>query len=213
MKRTATLVLALVIVFAPAALGAQMTAGDDPQVSGPLELEKKDCQRRTKSFNRDLAAVAKACLRFYSMAPDGESDEDRNYGAIWLQSNLDAKNGWCTLEVTSDILLPKGVQVHARVPRGVTEISRVRTRATRLQVDAAGAAEEQATIRQEAIAYPRVIRTGIRQDGQVFRLKWKGATAKTLGFPSGLEVSWPSDNTSADLSISFSLNYELRQSC
>ena len=205
--------MALVILAAPAAFGAQMKAGDDPQVTGPLELEKKDCQRRTKSFDGELAAVARACLRFYSLTPEGESDADRNYGAIWLQSNLDARNGWCTVGATSDILLPRGVEVHARVPRGLQEINRVGSRGTKLIVDAKGQAEVPGSIKQEAIAYPKTIRTSMRQEGQVFRLNWKGATAKTLGFPSGIELSWPSDDASADLSISFSLNYELRQGC
>ena len=41
----------------------------------------------------------------------GESDTESDYGVVWLQSNVRAKNGWCTKRAASDVLLPEIVAV------------------------------------------------------------------------------------------------------
>jgi hypothetical protein len=204
--------LALQAGLATAAID-QLDARDDPSVAGALELRKTQCQRREKSFGGELAAVAKACMRFYTLDPAAENDAARDFGAVWLQSNLDPKNGWCATAVFSDILLPEGANVHAKAPRGTIEIGRRKTRTTRLVIDAQGEADQNASLSQSAIVFPRKITGSMRDQGTIFRTRWAGARARKLAFPSGVELSWNAENPPGELAISFLLNYELRKGC
>ena len=216
-KRTVRTLVALValaaLVAMPAAMAAtrQMDAADDPQVTGELELQNNTCRQQHESYQKETVATGKTCLRIYTFDPGSESDADRNYGVVWLQSNLNSQRGWCGAEVTSDVDLPSDIRVETKVPRSM-DITSKRTYETSLTSTAGGTAAdtaEQTTIKQTQILYKRSVRTKVLTETNIFRLKWLGLENNKLGFASGAEISWASSDDPGG--ISFRLNYELKR--
>lgn len=205
------LLAAVFLVAAPTVASAarQMNAADEPEVTGNLELRSDDCrsQEEKDSATRDVIARGKTCLRVYSYSPASETDTQRNYGVVWLQSNVNSRLGWCAASVESDIDLPKIVTVESKAPKRM-DVKRRKTFDTILTTDAAGNGTEEASIKQTQILYPRTIRTPVLEDRNVFRLKWRGVENARLGFASGAEISWPVDE---EPRITFRLNYELKK--
>ena len=209
---TKVALLALVAVFAalPAsgALAEQMNASDDPEVTGNLELRSDDCRsQQEKDDAGEVIATGKTCLRVYGYSPAAETDTERNYGVVWLQSNVNSRAGWCAAIVLSDIDLPAIVEVEAKRPRSM-ELERRKTYDTIITTNAAGNGTEEASVKQTQILYPAVIRTSVMEDTNIFRLRWRGLRNEKLGFASGAEISWPVDE---EPRITFRLNYELKQ--
>ncbi|MGH2807591.1 MAG: hypothetical protein ACRDKT_09985 [Actinomycetota bacterium] len=205
--------VACVVLVVPLQAGAapvQMDATDRPDVSGPLTRQSNECKTQRERFSGDVVAVGKTCLRIYVLTPSEETDVDRDYGVVWLQSTLNSSHGWCATKVLSDVNLPHDVTIERRVPRGLIEFGRRRSFTSRLVATANGTASTNGEVKQTFVAYPESIRTRIRHaEFQVFRLRWLGSKDKKLGFASGAEISWDEDN--APGGISFRLNYELRQ--
>lgn len=189
----------------------QMDAKDVPEKTGPLERSSTECKTQRERFNGTIVAVGKTCLRIYTFDPGSETDTDRDYGVVWLQSNLDSSHGWCGIKVLSDVNLPADVKVEQRVPPKLISMKRKNRYVAKLRVDARGTTTTPATIAQDAYLYPREIRTSVRlvEAERVFRLKWVGSKDKKLAFPSGAEISWEQGN--APRGISFRLNYALKQ--
>jgi hypothetical protein len=189
---------------------AQLDATDQPEVSGPLTRQSNECRTQRERFEGNIVAVGKTCLRIYLLDPNSETDVDRDYGVVWLQSTLNSSHGWCATKVQSDVNLPHDVTIERRVPRGLVEIGRRKSYTSRLVASANGAATQNGEISQSFVAYPESMRTSVQHgEFQVFRLRWLGSKDKKLGFASGAEISWNEDN--APGGISFRLNYELRQ--
>jgi hypothetical protein len=188
----------------------QMQAREAPEVSGPLSRQSLECKTQRERFEGNVVAVGQTCLRIFVLDPSSETDVDRDYGVVWLQSTLDSSGGWCATKVLSDVNLPHDVTIERRVPRGLTEIGRRKRLTSRLVASANGSASTNGEVRQSYIAFPDSIRTSVRHaEFQVFRLRWLGSDERKLGFASGAEISWDEDN--APGGISFRLNYELRQ--
>ena len=195
----------------PSGVGAatQMDAGDDPEVTGALELETDECRRQRESYRGNTVASGKTCLRIYTFDPASETDDARNYGVVWLQSNLNSRRGWCGSEVLSDVDLPDDITVESRAPRSI-ELNRHKSYQTSLTAEAGGTATNtDSSIRQDQILYPKEVRTRILDKDNVFRLKWVGLENTKLGFASGAEISWASDDSPGG--ISFRLNYQLKR--
>ena len=211
--KLAMIVVAGLVAVPPAfAATTQMDAADDPQVSGELDLQTDECRRQQERFKKEVVAAGKTCLRIYTFDPSAETDPDRNYGVVWLQSNVNARRGWCAAEVFSDVDLPSDIRVETREPRSM-ELKRKKVYETALTVTAAGNASDAAddtTIKQTQILYPQTIKSRVRRRGNVFRLKWSGLKDEKLGFASGAEVSW-ADTADDPGGISFRLNYELKR--
>ena len=212
---TGTLVLmamaAVVAIPSAAAATRQLDAADEPQVSGELELQTDECRRQHESYKGETVATGKTCLRIYTYDAAAETDTERNYGVVWLQSNLNSQRGWCGAEVTSDVDLPADIQVESKAPRSM-DVASKRTFETSLSPTAGGNAAETAeatTIKQTQILYKKEIRTRVLTEGNIFRLKWLGLENNKLGFASGAEISWAA--AEAPGNISFRLNYELKR--
>lgn len=189
----------------------QMDARDGPEVTGPLNRQSTDCKTQREGFEGDIVAVSKTCLRIYTLAPGSETDRARDYGIVWLQSNLNSSHSWCAVKVLSDVNLPADVTVERKVPRRFLPIDRRKRFTAKLRATGGGTATTGATIFQDAYLYPKEIRTSARliETQRVFGLKWLGSSDEKLGFPSGAEISWEQGN--APRGISFRLNYELKQ--
>ena len=191
---------------------AQMDAADDPEVSGELSLQTDECRKQQETFNKEIVAAGKTCLRIYTFDQGAETDQDNNYGVVWLQSNVNARRGWCAGEVVSDVDLPPDITVETRAPRSM-ELRRKKVYDTVLTANAAGNASDTAEttrVRQTQVLYPKTIRSRVLAKDNIFRLKWTGLRNEKLGFASGAEVSW-ADTPEGPGDITFRLNYELKR--
>jgi hypothetical protein len=183
------LVLGLFAPVSPAA-ARQLDAFDRPRVSGPLILDSRDCgRRRIRNEAGTVVALAKSCIRFYFFDPSQESNAARNYGVIWLQTNLEALHRYCATSVLSDIEIPTRTRVHVRKP-DFKRAAKRRADLTRLVVDAQDGALQNATIRQPFVMHPRKILGRVRENRTVFRTAWFGSSGRKLAFVSGTELSW-----------------------
>jgi hypothetical protein len=104
-----------------------------------------------------------------------------------MQSNVDARRRWCATEAKSVISFPRRVRVLGTTP-GDRGASRSRLVRARLRVD--NATNKAATIQNAFRLYPRVMRTGMTNDGTSFQATWRGSTRRALGFALGVELSW-----------------------
>ena len=185
----------------------QLDAGDDPQVAGPLELQTKDCKQQQETFEGQTVAAGKTCLRIYTYDPAAEADATSNYGIVWLQSTLNSSRGWCGAVVRSDVDLPTDITVLSKAPKSM-EVNRKKEYETSLSTTASGNGGE-ASIRQNQVLYPNVVRTKVIEDDNIFRLRWAGFRDEKLAFASGAEISWAADD--APGGIQFRLNYEIKR--
>jgi hypothetical protein len=193
----------------PAALARQMDARDFPRVSGPLTLATKECDRKALRAGGSLAAVVKSCLRFYRFNPARETNPSRNYGAIWLQTNVDGRNGWCATVVKSDIRIPDRSVALARRPRS-NRTARPRGHRTFLPVDANDNATSNAFITRWFRFYPRSMRGMMLNEGRKFRTLWYGSAGRKLAFASGVEISWRR-SAGQPQSVSSALQYKIKK--
>jgi hypothetical protein len=189
------IVMALVLVGTlalPAMASPQLDARDDPTTSGPLTAGQKGCDGGKEMHEGDLVARVRLCYRVYLFDPDSEDSEGRDYGVIWLQSNVDAEPGWCTTAVRTSALISEGGKAHDYSPAAkITADARKRVKRT-LKVDAQGNAEQNGRITQSFVMFPkRVVPTLSTGGEQRFKLIWRGSTARKLAFASGVEISWP----------------------
>lgn len=198
------------VVLVPSTSGAatQMNATDDPKVTGDLELQTDGCREQQEKYRQQVVAKGKTCLRIYTYASTSEDDAERNYGVVWLQSNLNSSRGWCGSEVLSDVDLPNNVRVESREPRTVDVNRNAKQYETSVTAEAGeqSTSETEATVSQHQLLYKEKVTTKV-QSGNVFRLKWTGLESDKLGFASGAEISWAEDDSPG--AISFRLNYQL----
>ena len=207
------LVVAATLLIPGTASAAQMKATDEPTTSDTLTpLTDKCSKKKERDIGGDVIAVAEACLYFYGLQATEETDLQRDYGVAWLQSYVDAKNGWCVREVVSDIVIPSGAQLHATEPGDKSPDEKKRVK-TKLKVDAAGSAADPATAKQSYVLYPEKMKTS-RKEGNgedvSWHLKWSGRKAKPLGFASGAEVSWAVEDGPPP-NLQFELQYFVEQ--
>lgn len=199
-----------VLLLVPSTSGAatQMNATDDPRVTGDLELQTDGCRSQQEKYRGEIVARGKTCLRIYTYDSASESDMTRNYGVVWLQSNLNSSRNWCGSEVLSDVDLPGNIRVESRDPRSVDVNRNAKPYETSITVEAGGnvSSPTEAKISQDQLLYKDRVTTRV-QSGNVFRLKWTGLESDKLGFASGAEISWAEADSPG--AISFRLNYQL----
>lgn len=206
--KVALLVGALLLVVAPASgQGAQLDASDDPRVSGELELETDGCRKQQEKYRGEVVARGKTCLRIYTYDVNAEDDAERNYGVVFLQSNLNSSRGWCGSKVLSDIDLPNNIDVESRSPHTM-DVNKRKAYETVVTAEAGGnGTGEASSVEQDQVLYPEKVTTKVINNSNTFRLKWVGLEKDKLGFASGAEISWAAGSNPDD--ISFRLNYSL----
>lgn len=166
---------------------AQLDARERPRVTGPLAFLGKRCDRRVEWAGGRIIATSRSCLRLYAFDPARENNSSRNFGVVWMQSNVDARRRWCATEAKSVISFPRRVRVLGTTP-GDRGASRSRLVRARLRVD--NAADKAATIQNVFRLNPQGMRTGTMNDGTSFHATWRGSTRRALGFALGVELSW-----------------------
>jgi hypothetical protein len=203
------LVLGL-LASAPAAVARQTDAFDKPSVTGPLIFDSRNCGRhKTRNNLEDVVAVAKSCIRFYVFDPRKESNVGRDFGVIWLQTNVNGRKGYCASSVRSDIAIPGRARLLSSKPT-FKRATRPRAARTRIVADAAEGAVTNATIKRGFVMHPRNLRGRLRQQGSVFRSVWYGLSRNKLAFVSAVEISWSAVD-GPPKQVSSRLVYELRR--
>ena len=200
------------LLCAPAA--AQLDARSEPTVSGPLTAlgDGKKCRATKYEVDGDVVARAKICLFLYSFDPDMEDDEERDYGVMWAQTNVDTAGGWCAFKVHTEVYVPEDMPLHARVPKA-QKITKRKKVVWKLDVDAEGHAADAATVKKGLTLYPDSLSRSRREAGDdtdLVRVTWRGQTAEKLGFVSGFEVSWPAEGGPPD-AVPFRVEYPIMQ--
>ncbi len=171
---------------------AQLDARDRPNVSGPLIHTGGSCDAgRQRDANGRVAVVSRACSDVYGFKAGKETDPNRDYDVIWLQTSVEPRNGYCATDVTSTLKVPKGTRIERKAPRYKRTDERIRYQ-TRLVARAGGSAVRNGVVRQGFGLLPRVMDPTV--EGRTFTLEWRGKTAKKLGFAMGVEVSYPEND-------------------
>ena len=208
-----TMCAALVAAMTSPAAG-QLDARTEPVVTGPLTAlgDGKKCESTNYEYEGEVVARAKICLFLYALDPETEDDDERDYGVMWAQTNVDTGGGWCAFKVHTEVYIPAEMPMHAKVPRAQEIENRKKVR-WKLTVDAEGHASEKASVKKGLTLYPRSLTRSRRDAGDgrdLVRLTWRGETAQKLGFVSGFEVSWPTDEGPPD-AVPFRVEYPIRQ--
>lgn len=199
MQRVRATVVAVVATAVVAGTGwaaspRQMRVRDEPNVSGPLaaDPELHSCQSKKTSANGEVVAVFRICLQWYRLAPQGETDPEKNYGALWIKARAKAKNGWCARRVKLETVLPsRGTLSKAPRPGKKIELKRGKEMTSSLKVDAQGAAPVAGVVEQSYIVRPGAMRVTFDDDTRVYRMKWEGTSTRAIAFAKGIELRWP----------------------
>lgn len=212
---TGLLSLVFVAGLAVPAVG-QLDARSEPAVTGPLTAfgDGKRCRATKYEVDGETVARAKICLFLYSYDAGSEDDDERDYGVMWAQTNVDTAGGWCAVRVHTEVYIPAEMPIHAKVPQA-QDVPKRKKVAWTLRVDAEGHAAEKATVKKGLTLFPRSLSRSRRADetyegSDLVRVSWKGQTAAKLGFVSGFEVSWPEEDGPPD-AVPFRVEYPIRE--
>lgn len=185
---------------------AQMEARDRPRVRGPLVHVTKSCGRRSETAGGRVIATSRSCLRFYAFDPARERNRRRDYGVVWMQSNVDARRRWCAAEVVNRVTFEGRVRVLDKTPRG-RRTGRAGGVRSRLVVN--NFTNDPARISQRWRLYPRRLRSHVIGDDAGLEVVWRGSTRRELGFALGAELSWP--ETAGPPAVNSLLTFALRR--
>jgi hypothetical protein len=202
-RRIAVPIVVLAILALPGQAFAQLDARDAPTTSGPLSSPSslRGCDGGKEMHEGELVARVRLCYRVFLFDPGSEDSAGRDYGVIWLQSNVDAEPGWCTSAVRTSALISDGGRAHDFSPSDeITAQGRKRVKRT-LKVDAEGNADQNARITQSFVMFPDKATPTLKRQGggQRLKLTWRGLSARNLGFATGLEMSWPASGNSPQI--------------
>lgn len=196
------------------ATAAQMDAADDPRVVGPFSgSEEPACSAEAvKTEDGETVARVKLCARLFPLDTVAESNEDRDFGILWIQSNVNSMNDWCTTATSTSGLVRSAGTVHDYVPARRYGASRGHDVKMKLIADAQGMASEKAVVSQRLTLYPIKTRPLVDQEDNGTRVtaRWTGSSSKKLASVLGVEVSW--DSSSGSPAMVPGLTYDFARS-
>jgi hypothetical protein len=203
--------LALMLVTSPAA--SAPSPKDDPSVSGPLELERHDCEPPVKSQadNGEVGVVTQKCLWLYQYDPDKESNANKDFGIAWVQTSFSPRNGWCLQQAESGIL-NYDKKILKKTPNRGYRTGKKHSGTAKLTSTAGGDGSGPATIKKSFPRMPGRVSVGMEQGGRYFKTVWEGATQQTVVFAIGIEVWWDPAMASSP-NAGGALQSKLRQRC
>jgi hypothetical protein len=210
------LVLLFSLALIEPAMARQLDAADDPLVSGPLTGGEPSCTETTKyngkEPDQEVVAVVELCARLYLWDIGSVVDETRDHGILWLQSDVDPRNGWCAGRVTTRALIGPTGDVAQIAPTKAIKTSERKKVTVELISDAEGAAAEEASVIQSFWLRKNTLRPRIAEieGGTRVKLTWRGSSGAKLAFALGIEVSW--DATEESPSMEPRLGYEFSKS-
>ena len=184
--------IAVGAIFVPApAQAGQIKASKAPQVSGPLSLaDEKECLADKATYQGTTIARMNLCVWLYEFDEKMETDLTRTYGVAWVQTTVDAMNGWCATKVESNIKLPSGVKRHAYAPARKLSTKKRRRTTVKLTATANGNALDNGTVSQSFDLFPKTWTPSLANQGKTIRANWVGGESSKLAFAMGAEISW-----------------------
>lgn len=214
MRRACIAALAVLCLAAPSSAGStQLSAGDAPRTSGPVRAQgKHECGRQNFRFEGRVVAKMRMCLWLFELDDDAEDDDDRDFGAVWMQSTVDPEPGYCAVRVSNEITVPSPTEVIGRAPRA-GKFTKKTPVTTTLDLDAGGKAKEEAAIANDHILHKGKLTWRRNQPAggdTKSKLTWKGTGSEKLAFVTALEISWPKDGAPPER-VPFSVRYPLRR--
>ena len=167
-----------------------MGAAKNPRVSGPLQPSSSSCAKNKATHEGQTIARLQSCIWLYEFDAAMETDFARTYGVGWVQTTVDAVNGWCATKVGSELTLPGTVSLHDSAPKKKMTTNKKTRARVRLNVDAEGYALSEASISQSFDLYRRVLSTAVPDTKRAVRTTWRGRESSKLAFALGAEISW-----------------------
>jgi hypothetical protein len=204
-----------------ALVASQPTAKEKPNASGPLSFEGRRCEQKKEIFTNpktgdsETVAVAEACVLLYAYDPAAEDDLEHDYGITWLQTTVDARNGWCAIKVRSDLTITDDAKLFQHDPKKAFERRRPRRIRVKVSTDAQGHGSDVGRLQQSFTMRPRRLRPFLikRASANLFRLRWTGRTERKLAFVSGVEIAWDADDAVNAMTSGLSYEFEKRGNC
>lgn len=200
---------------------SQPGARDKPEASGPLSFEGRSCEQKEEVFKdpvtgkRETVAVAEACVLLYVYDPAKEDDGARDYGIVWLQTTVDARNGWCATKVKSDLTITDDAKLFEHDPKKTIETKHKERVKVSVTTNAQDHGEGTGRLKQSFTLRPERLKPSLEEkaSASLFRLRWTGQTNKKLAFVSGVEISWDAEDSVDSMSSGLSYEFEKRGSC
>jgi hypothetical protein len=199
-----------------AAIGApkQLSANDKPTITDPLSTNKslQGCKKKTQKHQGEAVARFHICNGYYVFNPNDESDDEDDFGAYWVQTTVDAVNGWCTRSVTTELAGGgSGVTQRSLKPGTTIKTKKGRTVTPRIRVDAQGSTDSPGTIKNTFRLRPGTLKS--RNTGDKFRTTWSGKNQKKLAFAMGAEIRWATGDSPPTFTPQVFARFEKRNDC
>lgn len=197
MKRWIGVTAVGALVMALALPSFAFEASNKPVTRGPIvhdgsTYSGRDCGSDSASFGGEVVARYKTCSFFFRFNPANETNPDRDYGVLWLQSHVNPTNGWCASKVTTKLELSLGSG--RRVDKATERTSRPSSPKTirqRLKVTANGMTTTPGVVRKSFKVFRHVWSSDYLRAKDTLKLFWDGATRRTVGSAGGVAISWP----------------------
>lgn len=208
-------ILVMGVIGASPVSAKQMDAREAPTVTGPLEAGDMQCRKANVTRNDEKLAAVRLCSTLYALDPATDGDEANDYGVLWVQSNVDAKNGWCASRVRTKALVKSGGTLYDVAPGKTAKTSKRQKVRVRLTLDAHENPESTSTLTQRYLLFPRRVKPLVEATKQGTRVttEWLGSAGRKLAFAMGLELSWPAGIGSPEMSPSMTYKFEKKGSC
>lgn len=173
------------------ALWGQMKARNAAIEDGPINFQTRGCDSAKDRNKRGrVIATARACTFIYTVPPGDDLSDQRNFGSLWIQSEVNARSNWCVEKVRMEIAIPDGARLEGVTPsRRVTNSKRKLTRVN-LRIGDTTQMETVGVLKHLLYLYPGEMFKIARDGGNRQILIWKGNTRKPQAFALGLSISW-----------------------
>jgi hypothetical protein len=189
------------------ALGAtQLDVKEAPTVTGPLALSNPKCYSRLArdpltdqnpkdGTNKDETVMGRVrlCTWLIKYNSEKESDAARDYGVAWVQTTIDARNGYCVGRANTKLRIPYSAMTYGVTPKNDSQVTTPTRRHVQLFLNASGHGAA-ATVSQDFWQYPNKLLALTRQTdkGKLFISRYLGRAKdnQKLGFAEGVKMSW-----------------------
>lgn len=173
------------------ALWGQMKARQAAIEDGPINFQTRGCDSAKDRNKRGrIIATARACTFIYTVSPGDDLDDQRNFGSLWIQSEVDARSNWCVEKVRMEIEVPDGARLEGVTPRGRMTNSKRKLTRVNLRIGDTTQMETVGLLKHLLYLYPGEMFKRARDQGNRQILIWKGNTRKPQAFALGLSISW-----------------------
>ena len=175
----------------PAHAARQLSAQDEPAISGPLSLAAEECDEQTLKADGRPVIKVEFCIFFYQFNSLFELDLSYDYGVAWAQATYDALPGLCTSEVSFYVEVSPGTEIYGRTPEEPAQTRKASPVIVQLDAWANTTAIQGGLVTQEFNLLPgKMAPTGETGESRV-GVSWKGRSAGKLAFATGAEIGWP----------------------